>query len=197
MKQIHQIILFLSIIFSINAKEKKKDPFLQSIISDIVYMSNFTLKLKKESDEKYKHELFRKSDTFQSYYPKDKISSLSHKLDKDGWYTLSTPKDAILALKALKKKSLLVVFDSIYCGYCKVYKDQVLSTKEVNIRLKDMIKVHVDVQSPAGEVFSTLLNSKGGTPRSVFVDSTKDIMETIGGYVPLAIFNKYLNEMGY
>ncbi|MCO4781012.1 MAG: thioredoxin family protein [Candidatus Cloacimonetes bacterium] len=176
---------------------QKKNPYLQGLITDLVDLGNYNIKLRQELDKKYRHELFRTTDKFQSYYPKSTVETLSNKVDQDGWYTLTSPKDAVLALKSVKKRPLLVVFDSQYCGYCKVYKDEVLSKKEINNRLKDMVRVHVDVQTAAGQVFASLLNSQGGTPRSVFVDPNKDILETIGGYVTLPVFKKYLNELGY
>lgn len=191
------LIINYSFCSSDESPKIKKDPYLQSVITDLVELGNYNIKLRQELDEKYRHELFRKTNQFQSYYPNYTIDKESKKLDKDGWYTLKSPKDAILALKSVKDRPLLIVFDSVYCGYCKLYKKEVLSKKEINTRLKDMLRVHVDVQTPAGQIFATLLNSQGGTPRSVFVDPDKDILETIGGYVTLPVFKKYLNELGY
>lgn len=198
-----QLILFIFLLVNLSfsssdkSSQNKKDPYLQSVITDLVEIGNYNIKLRQEKDEKYRHELFRKTDKFQSYYPKQTIDGETTKVDQDGWYSLNSPKDAILALKSVKKRPLLVVFDSVYCGYCKVYKDEVLSKKEINTRLKDMLRVRVDVQTAAGQIFASFLNSKGGTPRSVFVDPNKDVLETIGGYVTLPVFKKYLNELGY
>ena len=180
-----------------NTPAEEKDPYLDKVISNMVDLANFNIDLKREIKVKYRHQLFSKLDAFKDYYPKEDLTTLASKIDANGWYSLQTPKDAVLALKSIKKRPLIVVFDSIYCGYCDIYKKEVLSKKEINDRLENLVRIHVDVQTRAGQVFATLLNSSGGTPRTVFVDPNKDILESIGGYVRLPIFKKYLNELGY
>ena len=106
---------------------------------------------------------------------------------------ITTDVDGALSEAQIQNKSIALIFDQDSCVYCEIFKDDVLSDKNIQKELNEkFIVVIVDInKNPdiAGkyDVF--------GTPTVQFIDSNGDEISKIEGYIDSDDFSKALKEI--
>lgn len=106
---------------------------------------------------------------------------------------ITTDFDGALSEAQIQNKSIALIFDQDSCVYCEIFKDDVLSNRDIQKELNEkcvVVLVDINKNPDIAEKYDVY-----GTPTVQFLDSNGGEITKIEGYVDSNEFSKALKEI--
>ena len=106
---------------------------------------------------------------------------------------ITTDFDGALSEAQIQNKSIALIFDQDSCVYCEIFKDDVLSNRDIKKELNEkcvVVLVDINKNPDIAEKYDVY-----GTPTVQFLDSNGGEITKIEGYVDSNEFSKALKEI--
>ena len=106
---------------------------------------------------------------------------------------ITTDVDGALSDAQIQNKSIALIFDQDSCVYCEIFKDDVLSNRDIQKELNEkcvVVLVDINKNPDIAEKYDVY-----GTPTVQFLDSNGGEITKIEGYVDSNEFSKALKEI--
>ena len=106
---------------------------------------------------------------------------------------ITTDFDGALSEAQIQNKSISLIFDQDSCVYCEIFKDDVLSNRDIQKELNEkcvVVLVDINKNPDIAEKYDVY-----GTPTVQFLDSNGGEITKIEGYVDSNEFSKALKEI--
>ena len=106
---------------------------------------------------------------------------------------ITTDVDGALSEAQVQNKSIALIFDQDSCVYCEIFKDDVLSNRDIQKELNEkciVVLVDINKNPDIAEKYDVY-----GTPTVQFLDSNGGEITKIEGYVGSNEFSKALKEI--
>lgn len=104
--------------------------------------------------------------------------------------------DSALEKAKKDKKPVMIDIYTDWCGWCKKLDRDTYSDKDVQAKLaKDFIAVKINPDENEKNALLEQRLGRAGYPHIVFLDSDGKKITEIRGYVPAAVFLKYLEQI--